>query len=319
MGAPHPWNSMPLYPEIEPFHCAHMDVGDGHSVYVEQVGNPRGEPVVVLHGGPGGGCNPSYRRYFDPARYRVVLFDQRGAGRSTPNASVEHNTTWDLVDDIERIRTHLGIDSWVVFGGSWGSTLALAYAITHPARARALMLRGIFLARVHEYAWLYGPEGVARIFPERYAAFLAPIPFAERHEILAAYHRRLMGSDQAVAERCALAWSVWEGAISRLLPQEDVEDVMGPIALAFARIECHYFIHGCWLSPNQLLEGARATLQDIPVVIAQGRYDVICPVSSAYELAQVLPHAELHIAPSSGHSVSEPEITEILLHAMDAL
>jgi proline iminopeptidase len=181
------------------------------------------------------------------------------------------------------------------------------------------MLRGIFLARVNEYAWLYGPDGVARIFPERYAEFLEPIPFAERHEILAAYHRRLMGPDQEVAERCALAWSVWEGAIARLIPQDDVADVMGPIALAFARIECHYFIHGCWLGPDQLLEGARAKLQDIPVVIAQGRYDVICPVQSAYELAQALPQAELHIAPASGHSVSEPEITAILIRAMDAL
>lgn len=310
---------MPLYPEIAPFHTEHLDVGDGHSLYVEQCGNPDGEPVIVLHGGPGGGCTPGYRRFFDPARYRVVLFDQRGAGRSTPNASVDHNTTWHLVDDIERIRVHLGIEAWVVFGGSWGSTLALAYAITHPARARALMLRGIFLARVHEYAWLYGPEGAARLFPERYAEFLLPIPPAERHEILAAYHRRLMGPDQALAERCALAWAVWEGAISRLVPQDDVEGVMGPIALAFARIECHYFIHGCWLGPDQLLDGARAHLQDTPVVIAQGRYDVVCPVQSAYELAQALPHAQLHVAPSSGHSVSEPEITEILVQALDAL
>ena len=307
-----------LYPEIEPYWNARLRVSDVHELHVEQCGNPDGQPVVFVHGGPGGGIDASYRRYFDPALYRVVLFDQRGCGKSTPHASLEDNTTWHLVDDMERIRTELGIERWVVFGGSWGSTLALTYAQKHPDRVKALVLRGIFMLREKEIRWFY-QEGASYIFPDAWEAYLAPIPAEERDDLLAAYHRRLTSDDAEVRRRAAKAWSVWEGSTSKLHPDPDLIARTGvdEFAEAFARIECHYFTNGGFFEhPEQILRDVD-TIRHIPAVIVQGRYDVVCPMVSAWELHRAWPEAAFEVVGDAGHSASEPGIVDRLIEATD--
>ncbi|MFM1892759.1 MAG: proline iminopeptidase, partial [Pseudomonadota bacterium] len=271
----------------------------------------------VLHGGPGGGCSPAMRRFFDPERYRVVLFDQRGAGRSTPHADLTDNTTWHLVADLERIREHLGIARWLVFGGSWGSTLALAYAQRHPERVSALVLRGIFLCRPQEIRWFY-QQGASRIFPDYWADFVAPIPVDQRDDLLTAYHRVLTGEDEVARLAAARAWSTWEGRTATLLPNPAVVEHFGGahVALSMARIEAHYFVHDAFLQPDQLLAGA-AALAGIPGVIVHGRYDLICPLENAWALHQAWPGSDLQIVPDAGHSAAEPGTRAALVAATD--
>jgi len=308
-----------LYPSIEPFDSAFLRVSDLHTLYYEQVGNPACRKAVFLHGGPGGGLEPDYRRYFDPARWHVVLFDQRGSGKSTPHAELRENTTWDLVADIERLRERLGIDRWVVFGGSWGSTLALAYAQTHPDRCLGLVLRGIFLMRRRELLWFY-QEGASALFPEAWDEYLKPIPEVERGDLMSAYYRRLTSPDPAVRATAAKAWSVWEGTTSRLLPDSKLVEQFGGEAFAdaFARIECHYFVHGGFLrTDSQLLDGA-SRIGHLPGVIVQGRYDVVCPATSAWSLHGRWPGSRLVLVPDAGHSMKEPGITAALVEATDA-
>ena len=307
-----------LYPEIEPYRTGMLQVSSLHSLYYEESGNPQGKPVVFLHGGPGSGTSPQQRRFFDPDAYRIVLFDQRGCGRSTPNAELRDNTTWDLVADIERLRAHLLIERWQVFGGSWGSTLALAYAQTHPRRVSELVLRGIFLLRRSELQWFY-QDGASALFPDAWEHFLAPIPEAERGDLMRAYHRRLTGDDEAVRREAARAWSVWEAATSFLLQREDhmVHAATDDFSLAFARIEAHYFVHRGFLERElQLLENV-GRLRQIPAVIVQGRYDVVCPLHSAWQLHRAWPEADLQIIPDAGHSAFEPGILEALVAATD--
>jgi len=309
---------MPLYPPIEPFETGMLKVSDLHTVYWEQSGNRSGEPVVFVHGGPGGGTEPAHRRFFDPASYRIILFDQRGCGKSSPHAELRENTTWDLVADMERLRERLGVERWHVFGGSWGSTLALAYAITHTARVASLVLRGIFLLRRQELRWFY-QEGCSEIFPEAFQDFLAPIPVAERGDLIAAYHKRLTSPDAAVRSRAARAWSVWEASTSKLLPDARLKahHDESEFAEAFARIECHYFVnHGFFQSNSFLLDNA-PKLRAIPGVIVQGRYDVVCPPVTAFMLHQAWPQAEFRIVPDSGHSAFEPGIVKELVAATD--
>ena len=308
-----------LYPPREPFRTGSIRVSDLHTVFFEEVGNPKGKKAVFLHGGPGGGLDPDYRRYFDPSRWHVVLFDQRGCGRSTPHAELRENTTWDLVADIERLREHLGIDRWVVFGGSWGSTLALAYAETHPARCLGLILRGIFLLRRKELLWFY-QEGASWLFPEAWEEYLAPIPEAERGDLMAAYYKRLTSPDPAVRLEAARAWSVWEGSTSKLRPDPKlIEHFSGDtFAEAFARIECHYFVNRAFLrTDTQLLDDA-SRIAHLPGVIVQGRYDVVCPARSAYDLHQRWPASRLVMVGDAGHSISEPGIVDGLVSATDA-
>lgn len=311
--------SSALYPPIEPFAVDRLAVGEGHELYLEQSGNRDGIPAVFLHGGPGAGCGPSHRRFFDPERYRIILFDQRGCGRSRPHASIEHNSTWDLVADMERIRAHLGIDRWLVFGGSWGSTLALAYAETYPERVSALVLRGIFLCRPEEIAWFY-QQGASWVFPDHWRDFLAPIPASEHGDLLQAYHRRLTGSDAETRLAAAKAWSIWEGRCATLLPDPDIRRTFSDerLALSLARIECHYFVHQAFLRPNQLLEDA-PRLSEIPGVIVHGRYDLICPLRSAWELAAAWPRASLEVIADAGHAAFEPGIARALVAATDRM
>ncbi len=306
-----------LYPEIQPNHTGRLKVGDGHELYYEDCGNPRGKPAVFLHGGPGGGCNDKMRRFFNPDIYRIVLFDQRGCGRSTPHASIENNTTWDLVNDIEVLRAALQIKRWMVFGGSWGSTLALAYAERYPEHVTELVLRGIFLGRKKEYDWLY-QDGTNRLFPDKWQEFTAPIPRRERGDMLGAYHRRLTSDNSAERLRAAKAWSVWEAATSALVPQAELVETFAAdeMALAMARIECHYFINECFLAENQLLNEIDR-VRKIPAIIVQGRYDAICPVQTAWELAAAWPEARLRIAPDAGHSAFEPGNVHELVTATD--
>ncbi|HEY7383014.1 MAG TPA: prolyl aminopeptidase [Beijerinckiaceae bacterium] len=307
-----------LYPPIEPYRSGSLDVGDGHLIYWELCGNPRGKPAVFLHGGPGGGCNRDHRRFFDPERYHVLLFDQRGCGRSTPHASLEANTTWHLVADLERLRTMLGIERWLVFGGSWGATLALAYAETHPHRVSELVLRGVFTVRRSELQWLY-QEGASLLFPDKWQRFLAPIPEAERSDLMAAYYRRLTSGDRAVQLTAAKAWSGWEGEIVTLLPnaRSVAQHAEDSFALAFARIEAHYFVHGGFLDEGQLIRDA-GRLAAIPGTIVQGRYDVVTPAITAWQLCQAWPHAVLHVVDDAGHASSEPGIVHRLIEATDA-
>jgi proline iminopeptidase len=307
-----------LYPQIEPFKVERLKVSEVHELHVEQCGNPDGKPVVFLHGGPGAGLSDYHRRFFDPELYRIVLFDQRGAGRSTPAAGLEHNTTWDLVDDIERIRTHLGIDRWVVFGGSWGSTLALAYAETHPDRVKALVLRGIFLLRPQEIRWFY-QEGASHVFPESWESYLAPIPPGEREDLLSAYHRRLTGDDPAALAAAAEAWSKWEASTIRLIPDPAlIAQMSGPAAAVnLARIECHYFVNdGFFDHPDQLFDNVDR-IRHIPAVIVHGRYDMCCPVSNAWDLHGRWPEAALEIVADAGHAANEPGIVDRLVTATD--
>ncbi|MDH7945048.1 prolyl aminopeptidase [Pseudohongiella sp. SYSU M77423] len=306
------------YPPIEPYDVGTLEVSPLHTLYYEQVGNPEGKPVVFLHGGPGGGVNPDYRRYFDPDKWRVVLFDQRGCGRSTPFAELRENTTWDLVADMERLRVHLGIDNWAVFGGSWGSTLSLAYAVTHAERCTELFLRGIFLLRKKEIDWFY-QEGCSRLFPDLWEQYQAPIPVNERGDMVTAYYRRLTSDDANVRREAARAWSTWEGSTLRLLPDAGAAAKFGQdsFAEAFARIECHYFINRGFFSEDNYLLNQAASIQHIPTVIVHGRYDVICPVENAWDLHRVLPNSELHIIADAGHALSEPGITSVLIDYTD--
>lgn len=313
-----------LYPPIEPNAFGRLPVGDGQQIFWETCGNPDGKPVVFLHGGPGGGCSPDHRRYFDPERYRIVLFDQRGCGRSIPHASdpdadLSTNTTWHLVDDIERLREHLGIDRWQVFGGSWGSTLALAYAQRHADRVTELVLRGIFTLRKSEVHWFY-QEGASNVFPDAWEGYLAAIPESERGDLVAAYHRRLFDADPAVHVPAGVAWTVWENSTVRLIPDlaaiaEARADEAA--AVAFARIENHYFSNGGWLEEGQLIRDATHTLRGIPGVIVQGRYDACTPPRTAWDLHRAWPEAQFEIIPDAGHAASEPGIVDALVRATD--
>ncbi|MEN5062358.1 prolyl aminopeptidase [Luteimonas sp. TWI1416] len=307
-----------LYPAIEPYDTGSLAVDDRHVLYYEQCGNPKGKPVVLLHGGPGGGCSPKMRCFHDPAKYRIVLFDQRGAGRSTPHADLVANTTWDLVADIERLREHLGIEQWQVFGGSWGSTLALAYAQRHARRVTELVLRGIFMLRRDELEWFY-QEGASRLFPEAWQQYIAAIPQNERGDLIAAFHKRLTSDDEGVRLDAARAWSIWEGATSFLHIDEDFADshADAQFALAFARIENHYFVNGGFFEVDDQLLRDAYRIVDIPGVIVHGRYDVVCPVQNAWDLHQVWPKAELVITPASGHSAFEAENIDALVRATD--
>jgi proline iminopeptidase len=309
-----------LYPPISPYYTGRLRVSDLHELYFEESGNPGGKPVVFLHGGPGGGTDGKMRRFFDPARYHIILYDQRGCGRSSPHASLIDNTTGDLVEDIEKLRTHLGIERWQVFGGSWGSTLALAYAETHPERVTELVLRGIFLLRRSEIEWFYqNPEGAAALFPDRWEGYVAPIPPAERGDMIGAYYRRLTSEDAAVLQEAARAWSVWEGSTSYLNVNPDYVAKFddGAYAAAFARIECHYFVNRGFLARDaQLLEDA-GRLHGIPGVIVQGRYDVVCPARSAWDLHRAWPQAQLCLVPDAGHSAFEAGNIHELVSATD--
>ncbi len=301
---------------VDPFDRRVLDTGDGHQLHVEQSGNPDGVPVIVLHGGPGGGCSPYMRRFFDPTHYRAILFDQRGCGRSRPHAEVAANTTPHLIADIEMIRRTLGIGRTILFGGSWGATLALAYAQTHPEVVDSLVLRGVFLGRRSELDWFYG-GGAARFFPDRWAEFQAPIPEAERGDMIAAYHRRLFCGDTAREARFALPWLIWENALAGL-EISTAGHAPADYARAFARLENHYFANGCFLEDNQLLRN-RHLIEHIPAVIVQGRYDMVCPPDAAWELAQGWDKAELRLVPASGHALSEPRITAELVRVMDVM
>ncbi len=306
-----------LYPAIEPFESGRLDTGEDHQVYWERCGNPEGLPAVFLHGGPGAGCSPAHRRLFDPKRYCVTLFDQRGCGRSTPHASLENNTTWHLTADIEHLRERFGVDRWLVFGGSWGSTLALAYAEQHPDRVSGLIVRGIFTLTQAELDWYY-QGGAAWLFPDQWEKFLAPIPEGERGDLIAAYHRRLIDEPGEGQIEAARAWSLWEGATITLLPNPQASDYGEPrYALAFARIENHYFTHKGWLEEDQLTRDA-GRLAGIPGVIVQGRYDVATPARSAWRLAQAWPRAKLEIVDDAGHAFDEPGILDRLIRATDA-
>lgn len=306
-----------LYPEIEPFETGFLDVGDGHSIYWERVGTRGAKPAVFLHGGPGGGISPAHRRLFDPALYDVMLFDQRGCGRSVPHAELEANTTWHLVADIERLRQAMGVDRWLVFGGSWGSTLALAYSQTHPGRVSELVVRGIYTLTKAELSWYY-QFGVSEMFPDKWERFLAPIPEAERGDLIGAYRRCLTGEDPAARIEAARAWSLWEGETITLLPEPATSDPFadGHFALAFARIENHYFVHGGWLEEGQLLRDAHR-LKGIPGLIVHGRYDMPCPARYAWELARAWPDAEFFLVEGAGHAYSEPGILDRLIYATD--
>lgn len=306
------------YPEIEPFCTGMLAVSGGHKIYFEESGNPAGKPVVLLHGGPGGGTQPSYRRLFNPDVYRIIMFDQRGCGKSLPFASLENNTTWDLVSDIEALRQHFGIDRWTVFGGSWGSTLAITYAETHPERVSELVLRGIFLGRKKELDWLY-QFGASEIFPDYWQQYLEQIPVKERRNMVKAYYKRLTSKDIAVRTAAAQAWSKWEGCSSKLHIDHDLIARNGDetFATAFARIECHYFINGCFLrSDSQLLDDI-GRIRHIPTTIVQGRYDMVCPITTAYELHQAFPEAKFVVVGDAGHSMSEPGIRSALIAACD--
>lgn len=306
-----------LYPEIEPFDSGMLDVGDGHSIYWERCGTKGAKPAVFLHGGPGGGFSPKHRRQFDPALYDLTLFDQRGCGKSVPNASLEANTTWHLVADIERLRVMAGFEKWLVFGGSWGSTLALAYAQTHPERVSELVVRGIYTLTRAELEWYY-QFGVSEMFPDKWERFLAPIPEAERGDMMAAYRKRLVGNDRQKQIEAARAWSIWEGETITLLPEPETSDKFGQddFAIAFARIENHYFVHAGWLEEGQLLRDAHK-LRGIPGAIVHGRYDMPCPAKYAWLLHKAWPDASFHLIEGAGHAYSEPGILDALIGATD--
>ncbi|MEM9317688.1 MAG: prolyl aminopeptidase [Pseudomonadota bacterium] len=304
-----------LFPALEPFEQQMLDVGDGHQLYVEQCGNPDGAPVVVLHGGPGGGCSPAMRRYFDPDLWRIVLFDQRGCGRSRPHAEVEANTTWHLVADIERIRETIGIDKWAVFGGSWGATLALIYAQTHAERVAYLALRGVFLAEARELAWFYG-GGAGQFWPEQWARFVALVPEPERHDLIAAYHRRLFSSNTTEQTRFARAWVAWENALASVDSDGLSGDSPADYARAFARLENHYFSNNAFLSADGQILRDIDKIARIPGTIVQGRYDMICPPLSAYRLSEAWPAARLQMVKAAGHALSEPGISRELVRVM---
>ncbi len=311
-----------LYPPVEPYNSGRLRVSAVHEIYYEESGNPQGKPAVFLHGGPGGGTDPSMRQFFDPARYRIVLLDQRGCGRSRPHASLVDNTTWHLVLDIESVRELLGIERWLVFGGSWGSTLALAYAQAHPERVTDLVLRGIFMLRRWELDWFYqNSGGAAALYPDLWEGYVAPIPEAERHDMISAYYRRLTSADRKVLNAAAKAWSVWEGATSYLRQNPDYVAKFaadGEYSAAFARIECHYFINGGFMRQDDQLLADVPRIRHIPAVIVQGRYDVVCPMRSAWDLHRAWPEAQLQIIDDAGHSAFEIGNTRALVAATDA-
>lgn len=307
-----------LYPPVDPFDQRVLDVGDGHRIYVEQCGRPDGVPVIVFHGGPGGGCSPAMRRYFDPAVYRVILFDQRGCGRSRPHASVEANTTWHLVADIEAIRAALGIERFIAFGGSWGATLALVYAITHPERVRHLVLRGVFLSTRAELDWFYG-GGAGAFYPELWARFVAAVPGEERGDLISAYHRRLFSGNLLEETKAARVWAAWENALASVQSAGMFGESPADYARAFARLENHYFVNAGFLESDGWIMANRGRIEHIPAVIVQGRYDMICPPVSASKLASGWAKADLRIIPMAGHALSEPGISEALVAAMDTL
>ncbi|HEY0411943.1 MAG TPA: prolyl aminopeptidase [Allosphingosinicella sp.] len=309
-----------LYPPIEPYRSGMLEVGDGHSLYWEQCGNPRGKPVIFLHGGPGAGCSPDHRRLFDPERYDLLLFDQRGCGRSTPHASLEANTTWHLVADIERLRETAGIESWLVFGGSWGSTLALAYAQAYPRRATGLILRGVFLFGQSEVDWLYRPGGASLVYPDKWEDFAGPIPAGEGEDLVEAYRRRLHDPDPAVQLEAAKAWSKWEAETVTLLPNPAlVAASVGDLyAVAIARIENHYMAHLGWLEEGQLLRDI-PRIRHLPCIIVQGRHDCCTPPKAAWDLHKAWPEADLRIVPDGGHAFSEPGIMDGLVRAADEM
>ncbi|WP_413558827.1 prolyl aminopeptidase [Bdellovibrio sp. HCB209] len=312
-------NLREFYPSIEPYNKGFLKVSEIHNLYYEEVGNPAGKPIVFLHGGPGGGVAPDHRRFFDPKVYRIILFDQRGSGQSTPCAELKENTTWDLVADTERIREHLKIDKWVVFGGSWGSTLALTYAIKHPERVKALVLRGIFLCRPSEIKWFY-QEGASQIFPDVWDEYLKVIPQNERHDMVTAYYRRLTHEDRNIRLEAAKAWSKWEAATSRLyVDPHAVDEFDDPdFALSFARIECHYFTNNAFFDTNNWILENVNKIRQIPAWIVQGRYDVVCPATSAWELHKAWPEANFKIIADSGHAAAEPGTRSALIEATDA-
>ncbi len=308
-----------LYPSIEPFHTEFLKVSDGFEIYMEQVGNPNGQPVIFFHGGPGGGITPDYRRFFDPNHYHVILFDQRGAGRSRPHAELKNNTTWKLIEDTESIRKKLNIEKWIVFGGSWGSTLALVYAETHPERVQGLCLRGIFTCRPQEIQWFY-QEGASRIYPDAFEAYQNHIPKEEQQDLVKAYYKRLTSEDQNIRLAAAKHWSVWEGSTSQLFPEENfIHKFDEPeFALAFARIECHYFTNNIFLETDTWIMDNTDKIQEIPMEIVHGRYDIVCPVENAWELKARVPKANLHIIGNAGHTAFEPEIAAQLVACMES-
>lgn len=307
-----------LYPPIDPFDQRMMDVGDGHRIYVEQCGNPDGMPVVVLHGGPGGGCSPAMRRYFDPNHYRIILFDQRGCGRSRPHASVTNNTTWDLVRDIEHIRERLEIDQWAVFGGSWGATLGLVYSITHPIRVAHLVLRGVFLMTQRELDWFYG-GGAGAFWPDVWSRFTEIVPEEEHGNLIAAYNRRLFSGDLAVETRFARAWASWENTLASIANEGPGGESPAEYARAFARLENHYFTNAGFLEHDGWIEANIDSLENVQGTIVQGRYDMICPPLSAHRLHKAWPKSRLSFVPRAGHALSEPGISAELVRTMDAL
>ncbi len=306
------------YPEIQPYHQSTIPVSPLHTLYFEESGNPQGKPVIFLHGGPGGGSISLYRQMFDPLRYRIILYDQRGCGRSTPPAELTDNTTWHLIQDIETLRQHLNIEKWMVYGGSWGSTLALAYAQTHPDRCTELILRGIFLLRREEIQWFY-QSGASYIFPDAWEKYLAPIPESERHDLVSAYHRRLTSDNPDERAVAAAAWSIWEGSTSKLMVNAELRGrfSQASFADAFARIECHYFVNGGFFETDDQLLCNIDRIRHIPTVIVQGRYDVVCPMRSAWDLHRAFPEAQFIVVPDAGHSMTEPGILTELLDASD--
>jgi proline iminopeptidase len=307
-----------LYPATSPFDQRMMEVGDGHSIYVEQSGRQDGLPVVVLHGGPGGGCSPAMRRFFDPEIYRIILFDQRGCGRSRPHASVADNTTWHLVEDIEKIRVALGVERWMVFGGSWGATLSLLYAQSHPDSVLALVLRGVFLSTRRELNWFYG-GGAGRFYPELWSRFTSMVPAAEQGDLIAAYHKRLFSGERAEETRYARIWSSWENALASIENNGSVGDAPAEYARAFARLENHYFVNGGFLRQDDQIIADIDKIMHIPAVIVQGRFDMICPPDGAYALHKAWPGSELRMIGRAGHALSEPGIAAELVRATDRM
>ncbi len=306
-----------MYPALEPFQSGYLKVSELHEIYFEQCGNPNGKPVLVVHGGPGAGCGPSDRRYFDPKHYRMILVDQRGCGRSKPFASLEQNGTWDLVEDFEKVRKHLGIDRWMVFGGSWGSTLGLAYAETHPERVTEMVLRGIFLLRKKEIDWFY-QQGAEAIYPDAWEGYRDAIPAAERADFIQAYYKRLTSADEGVRLAAAKAWTTWEFSTSRLIyDPTSMKGVTDEFSLAFARIECHYFVNKAFFEHDDQLLRNVGKIRNIPTVIVQGRYDIVCPMMSAWDLHRAWPEAEFILVPDGGHSSREPQVARALIAAND--
>ena len=307
-----------LYPPIEPYKEFNLKVSDLHTIYVEESGNLKGKPVIFLHGGPGGGIEPIYRRYFNPKKWRIIIFDQRGCGKSTPHAELRENTTWDLVEDIEKIRKYLNIEKWVIFGGSWGSTLSMSYAIKYPLRCRGLILRGIFMLRKKEINWFY-QEGASYLYPDAWEHYIEKIPESERNNLVRAYYKRLISLDDKVRIESAKAWSIWEASTSKLFQSGDYlhhfED--SSVAEAFARIECHYFINGGFFDSDEWILENVDKIRHIPTVIVQGRYDVVCPMISAWDLYRKLPEADFHVVQNAGHSMTEDGIAEKLIEYSD--